>query len=256
MSTINAVVLSTMKAIEGHRKKLLGDFANKDVPGYQQDDGAFATVSANASEELPQGVALSPQTWSKYELGTVLQNLGEFKKSPSKLDCYIDGSGYYLRVLDQNGNYLYTRSGRLTVDNNYKILIDGLSVDPAITLDAKDKDPEVKADGTVVATDSQGNVQIRGQLNLYQISSDMLARKFKSFFTIKSADYSPTEGLPGDTNNTPHLTPGGYETSSVDETETMIALKSNEMDFSRSAAILQQQYRMDQNVTNLVGSGG
>jgi flagellar basal-body rod protein FlgF len=102
------------------------NLANSSTPGYRRllvNVKAFDTVLGNAMKG-------SPNTWEAGEqFDSVLVDFtsGAFRDTGRRLDCAIQGDGFF--VLQKDGGALYTRNGRFHFDPDGRLLsADGLVV--------------------------------------------------------------------------------------------------------------------------------
>jgi flagellar basal-body rod protein FlgF len=168
------VSLSAQIALERRLETVAANIANANTPGYRVDGVSFAEELANTGESKTSFVDAG-QTY-------ISRRSGPLTQTGNPLDMAIQGDGWF--AVQSNGQTVYTRDGRMTIDENGGLMsITGAPVLDAagapIQLDPSAGPPGIARDGMI----SQNGRQV-GAVGLFALDPDAnLTRAGTSGFT-------------------------------------------------------------------------
>jgi flagellar basal-body rod protein FlgG len=178
--------------------------------------------------------------------------VGELKKSDNDFDVAIRGDGF-LEVVLPDGNYAYTRTGRLTVNKDgFLASAEGHALRPSIAVPADAKSITISSDGIVSATfgDSRAAEEL-GQIELANFSNTGgLTPAGENLYRSSEASGEPTYGKPGEEGRGA-LAQGYLETSNVKLVDEMVNLMVAQRAYEVSAKVIQASDEMMSMSNNL-----
>jgi len=183
------------------------NIANLNTPGYK-------AILAEASVSEKGGASFTR---------SISHQQGAFRSTNEPLDLTIEGNGFF-KVMDNEGNVTYTRSGRFHVDSEgYLATSDGFRLSPPIEVGGDIGGIRVYADGTVWGKNGQtGQVELLGRLQLSQFSNpSALTSLGGGQYAMSAESGSPTWGTPG-AGGLGEIVSGGLEMSNVDVASEMV----------------------------------
>jgi flagellar basal-body rod protein FlgF len=172
------VSLSAQISLERRLETIAANVANANTVGYRADGITFATELAKAGDNKVAFVDQGQTFISRHS--------GPLIPTGNPLDMAIQGEGWF--AVQSNGKTVYTRDGRMTMDENGGLIsITGAPVLDAagapIVLDPNAGPPGVAHDGMI----TQNGRQV-GAVGLFQLDPDAkLTRAGASGFTTDSA---------------------------------------------------------------------
>lgn len=208
------------------------NLANANTPSFKRNRAEFQDLPYQIISEA--GVPVSQDIDSPSSLvigtGTKLSNNkkifieGTPVQTKNPFDLMITGRGF-LKVQGANGNYAYTRDGRLQVNEQGMLsLSNGYIVQPPITI-PQGTQISIGKNGIVsaIGNDPSTSQQI-GQLELTDfINPDGLLPIGDNLYQATTASGSGISGSPS-TNGLGGIMPGAYEASNVNIVEEMVNL--------------------------------
>lgn len=172
------VSLSAQISLERRLETIAANVANANTPGYRVDGVSFSTELAKAGDN---NVAFVDQGQ-----GFISRKSGALIPTGNPLDIAVQGEGWF--AVQSNGGAVYTRDGRMTMDDNGGLVsLTGAPVLDAagapIQLDPSAGAPSIAHDGMI----SQNGRQV-GAVGLFQLDPNAkLTRAGNSGFTTDSA---------------------------------------------------------------------
>lgn len=220
------------------------NIANVNTNGYKRLDTNFSDIVSENINRL--GVPLSNDD-NRYSVGSGTRVNGYIKNSSqgniietnNKFDFAIEGEGYF-RLVDRDGNYLYTRNGSFKLDSNNNLVdSNGNRLDLNLyTTDFDINNIEITEDGQIL-----NNNEIIGNLKIYNfVSEDQLQPVGNSLF----------RGV-GATISTSKIKQGYLESSNVDISKELTDLMITQRAFEMSSRALKSSDEMWQITNNIRG---
>jgi flagellar basal-body rod protein FlgF len=172
------VSLSAQIALERRLETVAANIANANTPGYRVDGVTFAAEFAKAGDSNIAFVDAGQNYISRRG--------GPLTQTGNPLDMAIQGDGWF--AVQSNGQTIYTRDGRMTMDENGGLMsMTGAPVLDAagapIQLDPTAGPPGIARDGMV----TQNGRQV-GAVGLFALDADAkLTRAGNSGFTVDKA---------------------------------------------------------------------
>jgi flagellar basal-body rod protein FlgG len=220
-------------------------------------DLLYQTISragANSSDTgtiVPTGIdlGLGVKTGGIYRnhIQGTLQNTG------NTLDLAIQGKGY-IQVTQASGDIGYTRAGALQRGPNGELVtIDGLLIEPAITIPQDATDIQVNASGEVFATiPGQVTPQNLGQLQLANFINDAGLQAIGNNMYLETvASGTPVIGNPGQ-DNFGTVLQGFLENSNVDPVKELTDLIKAQRVYEMNSKVISKTDEMLQALTQSV----
>jgi len=173
-----SVSLSAQISLQRRLETIAANIANANTPGYRVDGVTFATELAKAGDARVSFVNEGE--------GYISRRSGAMVATGNPLDVAVQGDGWL--ALKSNGQNIYTRDGRMTMNESGSLLsITGQPVLDAsgspIQLDPAAGPPEITRDGMI----SQGGRQL-GAVGLFSLDPNAkLTRAGTSGFTSDKA---------------------------------------------------------------------
>ena len=150
-----------------------------------------------AGAEIPTGIEIGHGT--QLVATPTRFSQGDLRETDSPLDLAILGSGFF-KIQLPDGREAYTRAGTFNRDGKGRIVtVDGLLLDPEITIDANSADVDIRQDGTVLAK-SSGEDQFSqvGSIQLYIFPNPRgLQNIGRGLYTMTEAAGDALLGTPG-----------------------------------------------------------
>lgn len=220
------------------------NIANVNTNGYKRLDTNFSDIVSENINRL--GVPLSNDD-NRYSVGSGTRVNGYIKNSSqgniietnNKFDFAIEGEGYF-RLVDRDGNYLYTRNGSFKLDSNNNLVdSNGNRLDLNLyTTDFDINNIEITEHGQIL-----NNNEIIGNLKIYNfVSEDQLQPVGNSLF----------RGV-GATISTSKIKQGYLESSNVDIAKELTDLMITQRAFEMSSRALKSSDEMWQITNNIRG---
>ena len=173
-----SVSLSAQISLQRRLETIAANIANANTPGYRVDGVTFATELAKAGD--------AKVSFVNEGQGYISRRAGAMIPTGNPLDVAVQGDGWL--ALKSGGQNIYTRDGRMTMDESGSLLsITGQPVLDAsgspIQLDPAAGPPEITRDGMI----SQGGRQF-GAVGLFSLDPGAkLTRAGTSGFTADKA---------------------------------------------------------------------
>lgn len=224
---------SGMQAQQLNIDTIANNLANVNTTGFKRvrtefQDLLYQTLRApgtasSLSSEYPVGLQLGLGTQAVANARLFLQ--GDFKQTGNSLDLVIEGSGFF-SVQRPNGDEAYTRSGAFHLDRDGNMVtVDGLVMDPQITIPPDALSISVAPDGTVTVTQpGQSEAQQVGTIELAQFANPAgLEALGRNLFVPSASSGDAIRGTPGE-EGLGGLNQGFLEQSNVSVVEEMVNL--------------------------------
>lgn len=163
------------------------------------------------------------------------------------LDVSITGDGF-LQVLQTDGTIGYTRLGAIRLDAQSRFTVNGLLLQPPITLPPNSSEPFITQTGQVTVQTPTGQ-QVAGQIQLARFPNTQgLQAMGDTVYAVSASSGGPILGTPTQPGFG-GLQPGALEAARVDLGREMSALIIAERSYGLNARALQTVDRMVGDVT-------
>ncbi len=209
------------------------NLANVNTTGFKRKRADFADLLYQINRE--PGAPVEPEsmvpTGVQVGLGTRVvgtsrdMNQGNLQVTDQPLDLAIEGDGFYQVVLP-NGQIAYTRASKWDVDSEGQVLnVDGLLMEPAITIPEDATEIMVSPEGLVsVKIAGQDEAEEVGQIELVRfVNPGGLRAMGKNLFLESPSSGAPIVGFPGD-EGLGQVHQGILEMSNVQVVDEMVAM--------------------------------
>ena len=210
------------------------NLANVNTVGFKRERADFADLMYQIDREpgapvepgssLPTGVqvGLGPRV-----VGTTrMMGQGNVQVTDNPLDLAIEGDGFF-QVLKPNGDVAYTRAGGWirNGDDGQLVNVDGLFLEPPITIPADAEEVMVSPEGIVsIRTQGETETEEIGQIELVRFVNPAGLRKMgKNLYEATAASGDPITGNPGE-EGLGHIAQRTLEISNVEVVEEMVNL--------------------------------
>ena len=249
-----------MNAMETNVATISNNIANVNSTGFKKSRAEFqdllyqnlrlvGTLSPNGNQ-IPTGASLGLGT----KLGAIsrVNTQGDFIQTTNELDIGITGRGYFQIALP-DGTIAYTRAGSFKMNNTGQVVtVDGLPLEPAIT---------IPADAIVISIDENGSVSVTQpgataptvlgtiQLATFQNRAGLQAIGNNAFKETDSSG-APTAGGPN-TDVRGKTLQGFIEMSNVSVVEEMVNLISAQRAYETNSRTVQTGDEMLQTANNM-----
>jgi flagellar basal-body rod protein FlgG len=232
---MDMALLIAQSGLDAHHKNIeviSNNLANSNTPSFKKNRAEFqdlpyqvitqAGTPVTDSIDLPSSLVIGTGTKMSSNKKMFIQ--GSQVQTNGPLDIMIEGRGF-LKVQTTNGNYAYTRDGRLQPNVQSQLVTStGYVVQPPITLPQGQKSISISKDGIVTAIMSDNSTQQIGQLQINDfVNPDGLMPIGENLYQETTASGTATVGNPL-SNGLGALIQGAYEASNVNVVEEMVNL--------------------------------
>lgn len=233
---MDMALLIAKSGLDAHHKNIeviSNNLANTNTPAFKRNRAEFQDLPYQLISEAGSPISQDVNSPSNLVIGTGTKLANNKKifidgapiQTGSPLDLMISGRGF-LKVQTTNGNFAYTRDGRLQLNDQGQLtLSNGYIVQPPISIPPGSQSVSISKDGiiSVSTADSTGTTQV-GQLELTDfINPDGLLPLGENLYQETSASGSATAGSPT-MNGLGTINQGAYEASNVNVVEEMVNL--------------------------------
>jgi flagellar basal-body rod protein FlgG len=199
---------------------------------------------------LPTGIQIGQGT--RTVSTELVHTQGTLQQTGNPLDLAIEGEGF-LQVLRPGGEIAYTRAGNLKLDAEGRLVtVDGLPVEPAITVPRDATSVTVGPDGTISVTQpGDGRSMELGQLQIARFSNPGgLEALGRSMFRPTTASGQPLVVQPGQ-EGAGTIAQGFLEGSNVEVVNEMIDLISSQRAYEINQRVIQASDEMLRKATDV-----
>jgi flagellar basal-body rod protein FlgG len=180
---------------------------------------------------------------------------GAFETTGNQLDLAIEGDGFF-RVIDPNGDFLYTRAGNFGINANQQLVVGSANTGwvegSGISIPPEAIDVVISADGQVqIRTQDSATLLNVGQLQLAKfINPDGLLKLGDNLFKETDASSTAQIGNPGQ-QGFGGVRQGFLEASNVEPVNELIDLITTQRAFELNSQVVQAGEQIMQTVANL-----
>ncbi|MEC7525805.1 MAG: flagellar basal-body rod protein FlgG [Myxococcota bacterium] len=244
---------SGMAAQQTHIDTIANNMANVSTTGFRRSRAEFQdliyqqvrTPGGRTADggTLPTGVQIGQGT--RTVSTEFMHTQGAMQQTGNPLDVAIEGEGFF-QVVRPGGEIAYTRAGNLKLDNQGQLVtVDGLPIEPQITVPQDATSVSIAQDGTVSVTQpgSQQTMEL-GQLQIARFPNPGgLEAMGRSMFRATSASGQPLVVQPGQ-EGAGTLSQGFLEGSNVEVVNEMIDLISSQRAYEINQRVIQASDEM------------
>lgn len=234
------------------------NLSNASTIGFKRDRAIFEDLlyqiqrqpggQSTQDTQLPSGLQLGVGVRVS---GTAKEHTeGSLQITDQTLDVAVNGRGFF-QILQPNGNLSYTRNGQFSLNSEGQIVnINGLLLEPAITVPETTNRVEIGTDGTVNAyTDGDTAGTQIGALQLVDfINPAGLQAIGSNLFYQTAASGDPITGTPGE-NGMGSTLQGTLENSNVDIVEEMVNMITTQRVYEMNSKVVSTADQMLQFIT-------
>ncbi len=232
---MDMALLIAQSGLDAHHKNIeviSNNLANSNTPSFKKNRAEFQDLPYQVISQAGSPVTQDIDAPSNLVIGTGTKMSNNKKifvdgspvQTNSPLDLMISGRGF-LRVQTTNGNFAYTRDGRLQVNQQGQLTTStGYIVQPPIAIPQGTQGISISKDGLVNATMSDSTTQQLGQLQLSDfVNPDGLMPLGENLYQESTASGTAVSGNPL-SNGLGTINQGAYEASNVNVVEEMVNL--------------------------------
>lgn len=251
---------SGMIAQQTHIDTIANNMANVGTTGYRRQRTEFQDLiyqnvrtpggRTASGGTLPTGVQIGQG--ARVVSTEFMHSQGALSQTGNPLDLAIEGEGFF-QISRPDGTVGYTRAGNLKLDNEGRLVtVDGLAVEPAISVPTDATSITIAADGTVSVTQpGDGNSMQLGQLQVARFPNPGgLQAMGRSLFRATSASGQPLVVQPGQ-DGAGTLSQGFLEGSNVEVVNEMIDLISSQRAYEINQRVIQASDEMLRKTTDV-----
>lgn len=258
---MDMALLIAKSGLDAHHKNIeiiSNNLANSNTPSFKKNRAEFQDLPYQIVSEAGSPISQDVDSPSNLVIGTGTKMTTNKKiftdgspvQTNSPLDIMISGHGF-LKVQTTNGNFGYTRDGRLQVNEQGQLTTSsGYIIQPPIVIPPGTQQIQISKDGlvNVISTDSTSVQQI-GQIQLSDfINPDGLLPMGENLYQMTTASGSEVIGNPA-SNGLGTINQGAYEASNVNVVEEMVNLIEAQRAFEVTSKAVSAVDNMLQNLT-------
>jgi len=244
-----AIAATGMNAQQTNLEVIANNIANINTTGFKRARAEFSDLlyqvdrlqgvpnRANASL-VPEGVSIGLGVKTAAVRNLHIQ--GSLISTGNKFDLALTGNGWF-QIDGADGQTLYTRAGAFNTNATGQLVtIDGLTVQPAITVPTEAIEVIVNKTGQVFARlDGQADLQELGQLQLANFANEAgLSPLGDNLFQETPASGPANVGVPGDPGFAT-IEQGYLEASNVDPVKEITELISAQRAYEMNSKVIQ-----------------
>lgn len=244
-----SIAATGMTAQERNVEVIANNVANINTTGFKRARAEFTDLlyqTERAAGPSARGGENSVPEGAEFGLGVrlaavrELHQQGALAKTENRFDVAINGHGYF-SVTGANNETLYTRAGAFNLNAEGQLVtLDGLLIEPAITVPQNASDVVVNEAGEVFAiVDGEDQPQSLGQITLVNFTNDVGLRPVGgNLFVQTEASGTPIAGAPGE-DGFGLLRQGYLEQSNVDSVKEMTELIAAQRAYEMNSKVIQ-----------------
>ncbi|WNO11347.1 flagellar hook-basal body complex protein [Teredinibacter sp. KSP-S5-2] len=244
-----------LKANQAWLDYMSNNVANMHTVGYKKTTVNFVDmVSSNNPTPNTSNMDL---TTSNHALGTRIStpdvdfSQGGLKNTSRMLDVAIDGNGFF-EVQLEDGSLAYTRLGRLQIDDEGYLTINGARLTSSIQIPADVDSIVIEKNGLVLGeyADETSSLEL-GSLELAKVLNTSSMNSIgNSMYTLKSEDSDVILETPGE-NGSGTVSQGFIELSNVTLVDEMTNLVLAQRAYQLNARLIQTADQILETINNM-----
>ncbi|MEN9596475.1 MAG: flagellar basal-body rod protein FlgG [Pseudomonadota bacterium] len=212
---------------------IANNLANVNTTGFKKDRAIFQDLMYQNMRQVGAPTSQTSQLPTGLQLGTGVKVMGTEKlhmqgniePTGNQLDLAINGRGFF-QITMPDGSTTYSRDGQLKLDQNGQLVtINGLPLNPAVTINAQAQSITIGGDGTVSVSEA-GNAQPNnvGQIQVANfVNFAGLEPIGESLYRESAASGPPIVGTPGQ-GEFGKIIQNSLETSNVNVVEELVGM--------------------------------
>jgi flagellar basal-body rod protein FlgG len=243
-----AIAATGMNAQQTNLEVIANNIANINTTGFKRAKAEFSDLlyqvdrmqgvpnRANTSL-VPEGVSIGLGVKTSSVRNLHIQ--GSLVSTGNKFDVALTGNGWF-QIDGADGQTLYTRAGAFNTNATGQLVtIDGLTVQPAITVPTEAIEVIINKTGQVFARlDGQADLQELGQFTLANFANEAgLAPLGDNLFQETPASGTANVGVPGDPGFA-SMEQGYLEASNVDPVKEITELISAQRAYEMNSKVI------------------
>lgn len=250
-----------MQAMETKLDVVANNLANINTTGFKKGRANFEDLFYR-HYQMPGATdgQLRTGTGTSVGLGTRVSSVqtdfkqGAFQLTGNALDVAIEGPGFF-QVQDVDGNFLYTRSGNLSVNADGQLVLGsataGRILQPPTTIPTDATNISIQYDGQVMVTQPGQPAQAQAQLQIATfINPEGLLKHGENLFQETVASGPNQLGNPGDQGRG-LLKQNALEASNVEPVQELIDLITTQRAFELNSQAVQAGDQVMSLIANL-----
>jgi flagellar basal-body rod protein FlgG len=244
-----AIAATGMNAQQTNLEVIANNIANINTTGFKRARAEFTDLlyqvdrmqgvpNRGNSSLVPEGVSIGLGVKTAAVRNLHIQ--GSLITTGNKFDLALTGNGWF-QIDGADGQTQYTRAGAFNTNATGQLVtLDGLTVQPAITVPTEAVDVIVNKTGQVFARlDGQADLQLLGQLQIANFANEAgLAAVGDNLFQETPASGAPVVGVPGDPGFAT-IEQGYLEASNVDPVKEITELISAQRAYEMNSKVIQ-----------------
>lgn len=244
-----AIAATGMNAQQTNLEVIANNIANINTTGFKRARAEFTDLlyqvdrlqgvpNRGNSSLVPEGVNIGLGVKTAAVRNLHIQ--GSLVTTGNKFDLALTGNGWF-QIDGADGQTQYTRAGAFNTNATGQLVtLDGLTVQPAITVPTEAVDVIVNKTGQVFARlDGQADLQLLGQLQIANFANEAgLAAVGDNLFQETPASGAPVVGVPGDPGFAT-IQQGYLEGSNVDPVKEITELISAQRAYEMNSKVIQ-----------------
>lgn len=182
----------------------------------------------------------------------LMHTQGALQQTGNSLDLAIEGEGFF-QIMRPSGEIAYTRAGNFKLDDQGQLVtVDGLAVEPSVTVPQDATSVTIAADGTISVTQPGSNQTMElGQLQIARFPNPGgLQALGRSMFQPTSASGQPLVVAPGQ-QGAGTVSQGFLEGSNVEVVNEMIDLISSQRAYEINQRVISASDEMLRKTTEV-----
>ncbi len=243
---------SGLKATQEWIDQISNNVANMQTAGFKKSNVQFENLVSPTSEASASSGADQVGMGTRMKQPVIDFTQGPIKTTMRQLDLAINGNGF-LEVVTENGDYAYTKLGRLMVnEEGYLAASNGLLLSDQIQVPVDAESIKIREDGVVSVTFADENSEIEiGEIRLAMMPNpDAMTVVGDSLYSVSETSGDTVLQTPGE-NGAGRLMQGYLEMANVELVEEMTNLVLAQRAYQLNARLIQTTDQILETVNNL-----
>lgn len=238
---------SGMEAQHKNIPTISNNLANASTVGFKKDRLEFADLpyqlirepGAFTTDETRSSTGIMIGTGVRVAASRKIFSPGSAIPTNNKLDLAIEGRGFFRVELPQTGEFIYTRTGTLHLDEQGQLVLhNGYVIQPAMTIPEGAQDISISENGIVSVTTHDGAVEEVGRFELVDfINPSGLQPMGNNLYQETLSSGQPIEGNPM-LDGFGKIQQGELEASNVNIVEEMVNLIEAQRGFEMTSKVI------------------
>lgn len=247
---MDAALWSAKSGLEAQHKNIAtisNNLANASTVGFKKDRLEFADLpyqlikepGALTTDETKSSTGLMIGTGVRVAASKKIFTPGSALTTNNKLDVAIEGRGFFKIEMPQTGEFVYTRTGTLHLDEQGQLVLhNGYVVQPAVTIPEGTQDISISENGIISVITSEGTTEEIGRFELVDfINPSGLQPMGNNLYEETLSSGQPIEGNPM-LDGFGKIQQGQLEASNVNVVEEMVNLIEAQRGFEMTSKVI------------------